>query len=119
MNEKVKGLAGENRAAHFLRGHGYVILKRNYRTVAGEIDIIARNSDELIFIEVKHWKNLTFENLEYAINRTKQKRIIESSKKYVYENPVFADFNLRYDVILISDNDNNIYHINNAFSEVD
>lgn len=119
MNEKMKGAIGEYKAVCFLKGNGYQIVKRNYHTDMGEIDIIVQENDKLIFVEVKRWRNMGIENLEYAINRTKRKRIIESSKQYLYENPRYADFHLRYDVILIAENDSQIYHINNAFSEVD
>ncbi|MDP4857645.1 MAG: YraN family protein, partial [Desulfobacterales bacterium] len=47
------GKAGESIAARFLRKMGYRILEQNYRTVLGEIDIIARDRDTLVFVEVK------------------------------------------------------------------
>jgi putative endonuclease len=119
MNEKERGAAGEARAARFLSGQGYSIIARNYLSRNGEIDIIAVHEGQLVFIEVKSWKNTGFENLEYAVNRNKRNRIIESSKKYIFENPVYADFSIRYDVILITERENRIYHINNAFSEVE
>jgi putative endonuclease len=119
MNKRTKGSIGETRAAQFLVRNGYNILQRNYRTTAGEIDIIARNLDQLVFVEVKAWKHMELSDLEYAIGRNKQRRIIESSKKYVVDNPGYADFNFRYDVIFITMNDDRIFHLNNAFSEVD
>lgn len=118
MNEKTKGAIGENRAARFLEENGYSVVARNYRTNAGEVDIIAREKNVLVFVEVKRWKKIGMENLEYAINAVKKRRIIETSRQYMYENPEYGDFSVRYDVVLVYGNENRILHIDNAFSEV-
>jgi putative endonuclease len=117
MNEKIKGAIGEIEAARFLEENGYTIVARNYRSGAGEVDIIVADKEKLVFVEVKRWITMRMENLEYAINSTKQKRIIESSKQYIVENPEYADFHIRYDVVLVTGNDNQIFHIDNAFNE--
>ncbi len=118
MNEKAKGDIGESRAARFLEDNGYRVLARKYRSNAGEIDIIAREKNSLVFVEVKRWKKIGMENLEYAINAVKKRRIIETSRQYMYENPEYGNFSVRYDVVLVYGNEYRILHIDNAFSEV-
>ena len=54
MNKRLVGSAHEEQAAAFLRGQGMQILFRNYRCRVGEIDLIARDGDTLVFIEVKY-----------------------------------------------------------------
>jgi putative endonuclease len=118
MNEKQFGKKGEEKAARFLENLGYTIVCMNYFSVSGEIDIIATDNEELVFIEVKTWRNMELENLEYAINRMKQKKIIETSRSFLTKNPNFMDSRMRFDVVLIQENTQQITHINNAFSEV-
>ena len=73
---KIRGDIGENIAAEYLKGLGYEIMERNYRTELGEIDIIAAGEGYLIFVEVKTRLN---ENHGYgadAVNYRKRKNIV-------------------------------------------
>lgn len=79
---KPLGERGENIAARFLRDLGYRILARNYRCAAGEIDIIARHGNTLVFVEVKtrtHDDPLP----EDQINPSKQHRMTRAAKTYL------------------------------------
>lgn len=57
---KNMGLWGENKAVEFLKAKKYIILARNYHSRFGEIDIIARKQNTIIFVEVKTRKNTAF-----------------------------------------------------------
>ena len=73
---------GENVAARFLRGLGYKIITRNFRCDVGEIDIIARDRDTLVFVEVK---TRTYDDPtpEEQVNATKQHQITKAAKYYL------------------------------------
>ena len=73
MNNHELGKEGETRAVEFLWKKGYRILERNFRTKRGEIDIIARNRKEIIFVEVKTRKNLDYGFPSESVNDNKQK----------------------------------------------
>lgn len=118
MNSRRRGSIGEDEAVKFLESKGCRVIARNYRSRTGEIDIVVTDGGELVFVEVKRWSSFGVEDLEYAINGLKMKRIIATSKKFVYEHPEFEGFQLRYDVVLVRANGDGIVHINNAFNEV-
>jgi putative endonuclease len=69
------GEAGEALAARVLRQKGYKILATNYRTKLGEIDIIARHRDTIVFVEVKARQSLEFGSPKWAITPQKQRKI--------------------------------------------
>lgn len=71
--EKELGKAGEERAALYLKRQcGYRILQRNYRTRLGEIDIIARDCDTIVFVEVKTRRSLCYGYPAEAVAQHKQ-----------------------------------------------
>jgi putative endonuclease len=77
LNEKQKfGEKSESIAAKYLsKNHGYKILKRNYRNQLGEIDIIAKDGDTLVFVEVKAARTEAFGNPKCAVTPKKQRKI--------------------------------------------
>ena len=115
---KTIGTNGENRAAEYLKAHGFSILARNWRTKTGEIDIIAVSGDMLVFVEVKTLPNGNPETFAHVLNYRKQKRIIETSKRFLSINRQYSKSYIRYDVIVIDmPGMPEVYHIENAFSE--
>lgn len=110
------GIAGEERAAAFLTAKGFRIIERNFRTRLGEIDIIAWHGETLVFLEVKHWASFGFAEMEYAIDRRKQRRIIEVSKWFLKQKAL-GDCTIRYDVVFLGRNPNDIRCVEGAFVE--
>lgn len=94
------GKQGESWAAAYLEGQGYVILERNYSLRLGEIDIIARDGDELVFVEVKSRRSVRFGVPEEAVTRRKQRRISRVALAYLSDNGLL-DVNARFDVVSI------------------
>jgi len=76
MNKKSLGDFGEEVAADRLRVKGYRILARNWRTSAGEIDIIAQQNDVIVFVEVKTRTSDLYGTPQDAITQNKRRRII-------------------------------------------
>ena len=89
---------GENIATKYLENLGYTIIERNFMARQGEIDIIAKDKEEYVFIEVKtRSSNLFGEPIE-AVNKPKQKHLINTVKYYIYLNQLENEF-IRLDVI--------------------
>lgn len=75
MKRRETGMLGEKLACDFLGKNGYHILETNYRCPGGEIDIIARQEDTLVFIEVRTKKSRQFGTPEESITPTKMERL--------------------------------------------
>ena len=92
------GKIGENIATKYLEKLGYIIIERNFVANQGEIDIIARNEKELVFIEVKTRTNMQFGRPADAVNETKQKHLLSTVRYYLYNKHLENEF-VRIDVI--------------------
>ncbi len=122
------GLTGEDVAARFLEQNGFTIVERNYRSGHQEIDIIARNEEFLIFVEVKTRSCHLPEDLKYgrpsqAVGAAKQRHIVTAAKNYLRGHPENT-LQPRLDVIEVYLKKTvegapphllNIHHIRNAF----
>ena len=71
----MNGDESEDKACHFLKQEGYRIVARNWRTQSGEVDIIARDKDVLVFVEVKARTGAGFGGPEAAVDDAKQRRL--------------------------------------------
>ena len=80
------------------KNEGYSIITRNFRTNYGEIDIIARDKNEIVFIEVKTRSNLKYGNPSEAVNQNKQKHIKMVAKYYIHMHHLYNCY-IRFDVI--------------------
>ena len=114
------GNYGEDISYDFLKKQGYYVLSRNFRTKYGEIDIICKKNDLIIFIEIKSRYNYNHGSPIEAITYSKQMQIIKLCKFYIYTNNLIK-YNVRFDVIEVFFNiDNNLHsinHITDAFRE--
>ena len=114
MNNKEVGNIGELLAGKYLIERNYEILENNYRNLYGEIDIIAKKDDVIIFIEVKSRNSNKYGYPREAVNNVKIEKIYNTSLVYISKNN-FSDIQFRYDVIEVYLNKNEINHIENAF----
>ena len=94
------GLSAESRAAAFLMAKGYRILAKRFRTPYGEIDLVARKRSLLAFIEVKARASL--DEAAYAVTPRQQQRIIAAAEAWLMAHPEHAEFELRFDAVLIA-----------------
>ena len=122
------GQTGEDVAVKFLEQNGYTVLERNYRSGHQEIDIIARDHEFLIFVEVKTRSCHIPESMSYgrparAVGSTKQKNIVLAAQSYLRQHPENT-LQPRIDVIEIYLKKTvegappsllNVHHIRNAF----
>ncbi|TFG90433.1 MAG: YraN family protein [Syntrophobacterales bacterium] len=95
-----KGTKGEDLAVACLKKEGYRIIERNYRCRYGEVDIIAMDKKDAVFVEVKGRKSDTFGSPEQAIGPAKQKKISKVALHYLQEEGL-GDHNARFDVVAI------------------
>ena len=106
------GYVGEQIAVQFLQENGYRILERNFYCRQGEIDIVAIDKDEVVFVEVKTRSSVDFGVPSEAVNFVKQKHIFSSAKYFLYKFGLLDSF-VRFDVIevLIGSGKFNVNHI--------
>ena len=96
---QIVGAWGEHQAAGFLLANGLQVLEKNYRTSEGEIDLIARDGDEIVFVEVKTRTNLNFGFPEEAVTEEKLEHLTTAAELYLLEYLEEQDW--RIDVIAI------------------
>lgn len=116
------GRIGEDLVADFLRKKGYLIVRRNYYSRYGEIDIVAEKGEYILFVEVKTREKDSPVTPQGAVSRRKKKRIVLTAKDYMAKT--FFDRTVRFDVAEVEyEIDPNgefkasLNYILNAFSE--
>jgi len=106
------GVTAESRAAAYLTGHGYAIAARRFKSPVGEVDIVARRGDELIFVEVKARRRL--DDAALSVTPRQQRRIVAAAEAWLADHPDDATCDIRFDVILVARN-GRAQHIAAAF----
>lgn len=109
------GKYGEELASRYLKKNGYIILERNYKCIYGEVDIIAKNNDCIVFVEIKTRKKIREIMPEDSIGYSKKQHLLKSAEYYISTLP--DEVNYRFDVVSIELNDlqPEIYIIKDAF----
>ena len=118
--KKELGDKGEALAAEFLKKKGLEVLATNWRHSRGEVDIIARNPEELIIVEVKTRSTNYFGEPEESVDSHKQDLLSACAWAFLEEHDL--DLPVRFDVvsILVKDgSDPTIHHIPDAFFPID
>ena len=116
MDKKVIGDKGESFAVWLYEKSGYTVVKRNYHSRYGEIDLIAESDTELCFVEVKTRNLSTMGTPAEAVNYRKQKKLTLTAMKYLSETECFKQ--PRFDVLEVWQQDGKIVKYNlieNAF----
>ena len=117
MNTKERGKWGEDLALEFLKKKGYRQVARNFRSRFGEIDLIVKNSEYIVFTEVKVRKNAGFAHACEFVSHTKQGKIRTTANLWLSSRK--TKLQPRFDVIEIyAQNENSVpelNHIENAF----
>ncbi len=94
-------MAAEKVAAEFLKLQGYVILEQNYGIRTGEIDIIAMDSEVLVFVEVKYRKDSCYGYPGESVDQKKQAKIRKTAMVYMKQHSISFDKAIRFDVVEI------------------
>ncbi|MGE4373312.1 MAG: YraN family protein [Xanthobacter sp.] len=107
-----RGLAGEKRACAFLTAQGFALLASRLRTPAGEIDLIARKDDLLIFCEVK--QRASVDAAAESLSARQRSRIVAAAECFLASQPDLCGLDMRFDAILIARN-GALRHLPGAF----
>jgi putative endonuclease len=107
------GRVGEQKAVDFLKDKGYKLLAKNFKTHIGEIDIIVKDGEYTVFVEVKTRLNDDFGAPSEAVTRKKQEKYFRVASEYLRNNKL-TDSACRFDVVEIENGQ--INHIIDAFS---
>jgi putative endonuclease len=112
------GKKGEDMAVDFLIGEGYEILERNWRFKHIEVDIIARNSDQLVIVEVKTRSGNSYGEPSVAVDFRKQRYLIFAAERYIFSQNL--DMDVRFDIIsiIIDHGRTALEHIKEAFHPI-
>ena len=113
---KQRGDLGEDAAARYLKGHGYRVLERNWRYRQWELDLICRDGDTVVFVEVKTRGVGTLGIPADGLNRKKQARLVKAASQYLTKNNLW-DEPCRFDLAAVIDTGSgmDVEYIENAF----
>lgn len=113
--KKQIGNAGEDLAIEYLEKIGYEIWQRNFYSRVGEIDIIAKDKEEIVFIEVKSRSTFKYGTPAEAVDENKQKHLYKTAEYFLYKNNLLNSF-CRFDVIEVyfKNKDTKIEHLKNV-----
>ena len=111
-----RGRYGEELAARHLEAQGFLILSRNYRTRYGELDIVAKRCELVVFAEVKLRRNSRFADAGASVGRSKQEKLRKTALLWMMQfgEPHSARFDV-FEVYTESDGQYSLNHIENAF----
>jgi len=109
------GHKGEDIAADYLKKKGYTVLHRNYNTPLGEADIVAKDNNIIVFVEVKARSSNAFGQPFEAVNYRKQEKLKKIALYYLKHNKI--ELPVRFDIVsIMSKNENaEVKHIKEAF----
>lgn len=116
MNTREKGAQKEQQVCACLLSAGVEILERNFRIRQGEIDIIGRDGEYLVFFEVKYRKGTSRGSAAEAVGIAKQKRICQVADYYRMRHHCAEDTPIRFDVVAVDGE--TVNWIKNAFDYV-
>lgn len=112
------GQSGEKTAAAYLKQNGYEVIERNFRCKAGEIDLILKKQNVLIFAEVKTRSSLKFGRPSESITKDKIRHIRKTAIWYIqFDSEQYRDLDIRFDVVEILRQEGQTYinHLEGAF----
>ena len=110
-----RGRQAEDRGAAFLQQQGLTLIERNYRCRFGEIDLIARDGNTLIFVEVRLRTSDSFGGAAASITAAKRGKLTRAARHYLAGTARMPA--CRFDALLVSGADHSVEWIKNAFGE--
>lgn len=111
----LKGRQAETAACHYLQQHGLILITKNFRCRLGEIDLIMRDQDTLVFIEVRYRHRSDYGSSAESINLSKRKKLLRTAEYYLLQQQLVDRVPCRFDVLAISHH-TQIEWIKDAFS---
>jgi putative endonuclease len=103
MDRRQKGTLAENSAAAFLEAQGFQVIARNFLRRFGELDVVAREGDLLLIVEVRTRADDQFGGAAASVTPAKQRRIVRTSALFLQLHPELRRCRVRFDVIVVRD----------------
>jgi putative endonuclease len=116
MDTLTRGKQAEDLACRYLQDRGLQLLHRNYRSKAGEIDLILQDTDSLVFVEVRYRRQPGFGSAAESVDRRKQSKLVACARHFLQTHADTACQPCRFDVISVNGSPNDMDWIQNAFS---
>lgn len=117
IDRQAIGKAGEDAVGRYLLENGLKILERNYRAGKGEIDLIARDGDTIVFVEVKTRSGTSYGTAAEAVGYKKQQMVIQTARRFIAQRKLY-DTAARFDVaeVYADGGDYSVNYISDAFT---
>lgn len=114
--DRASGRRGEDLAHRHLRSNGYTVIARNYRTPtgSGEIDLIARQGDTLVFVEVKSRDTSEYGTPDRAVDLEKRRRLLRAARDYAHRTDTPWE-RVRFDVVSVVFRPPSVEHLIDVF----
>lgn len=103
MDRRQKGTLAENSAAAFLESQGFQIVARNFLRKVGELDVVARDGDLLVIVEVRTRADDRYGGAAASVTPAKQRRIALTAALFLQQHPALRRCRVRFDVIVVRD----------------
>ena len=116
MNSHIIGMEGESEAQSFLESKRYQLIKKNFRSKFGEIDLIMKDikNNMTVFVEVKYYQENAVVPPEYMITQAKRKKIIKTALFYISKTQNHDDM-YRFDLVIVK-HDHTFNHLEHIFT---
>lgn len=114
----MKGADAEDRALHYLQRQGLTLVQRNFRARGGEIDLVMRERDLLVLVEVRKRSSARYGDAAESVDARKRGRIVLAARWLLMQQPALSRLTTRFDVIAI-DGEDRINWIRAAFDAGD
>ncbi len=101
LTTQQRGREAEQQAEAYLEQHGLRAVTRNYRTLRGELDLVMRDGDSLVFVEVRYRKDTGFGGAAESVHRAKQRHVIAAAQYYLQQHRLTRSA-CRFDVVLLA-----------------
>jgi len=102
VNSRNRGLAAEQLALNYLQDRGLQLVEKNFCCKGGELDLVMREGDALVFVEVRGRSGSRFGSAEESVTLTKQQRVRRAAALYLLRHPDLAELPCRFDVVAVT-----------------
>jgi putative endonuclease len=112
------GTKGEDIAAAYLQQQGHLLLERNFRTRYGEVDLVTRHGDAIVFVEVRTRRTATYGTPEESVTARKGQRLVLAAQQYLQDNSM-EQAHWRIDLVSVrmQGGQPKVTHLHNVVSE--
>ena len=117
FNRLLEGRKSEEKACAYLASKGLCLIEKNYRSKTGEIDLIMKDDNCYVFVEVRSKKSQRFGGALLSVNYPKQQKIIKTAVFYLVKKKLYQRCPMRFDVVAFEGPQSELKWVKNAFSD--